>query len=52
MESYARSAWDGWRAIAAAVLVFGIAGAPSLCRALPAFNRQTGQNCMACHAGG
>ena len=26
--------------------------APSLCRALPAFNRQTGQNCVACHAGG
>ncbi|MEO7326692.1 MAG: hypothetical protein ABIW82_17870 [Dokdonella sp.] len=25
---------------------------PSLAAALPAFNRQTGQNCQACHAGG
>ena len=52
MESYARTARDSWRAIAAAVLIFSTVAAPSLCRALPAFNRQTGQNCMACHAGG
>jgi len=25
---------------------------PGLAQALPAFNRQTGQNCVACHAGG
>ena len=26
--------------------------APTSSRALPTFNRQTGQNCQACHAGG
>jgi hypothetical protein len=25
---------------------------PHLSSAIPLFNRQTGQNCMACHAGG
>ncbi|MEO8310978.1 MAG: cytochrome C [Caldimonas sp.] len=25
---------------------------PNVARAIPAFNRQTGQNCIACHAGG
>lgn len=25
---------------------------PGLVHAVPAFNRQTGQNCVACHAGG
>jgi hypothetical protein len=25
---------------------------PVLAQAIPAFNRQTGQNCVACHAGG
>ena len=32
--------------------IAGIAGAPNDARAVPAFNRQTGQNCVACHAGG
>src|ERR1035437_2601622 len=34
------------------LLVFFIALAPIEAQALPAFARQTGQNCVACHAGG
>ncbi|MBV8503451.1 MAG: cytochrome C [Paucibacter sp.] len=36
-----------WLAMVAALL-----GAVQSAQALPLFNRQTGQNCMACHAGG
>ena len=36
--------------LAATVLVFALH--PGGAQALPAFNRQTGQNCVACHAGG
>ena len=36
--------------LAATALVFTLI--PGSARALPAFNRQTGQNCVACHAGG
>ncbi|HZX92277.1 MAG TPA: cytochrome C, partial [Rudaea sp.] len=35
---------------AAAFLLAALASIPA--HALPAFNRQTGQNCVACHAGG
>ena len=37
-----------------AVLMLSVvtAWASTACLALPAFNRQTGQNCVACHAGG
>src|ERR1039458_9365889 len=38
-------------AIAASVLV-PLALAPQQAQALPAFARQTGQNCVSCHAGG
>lgn len=33
-------------------LVWLACAAPALSHAIPLFNRQTGQNCMACHAGG
>ena len=36
--------------VAAALVLLGVWSAPSY--ALPAFARQTGQNCLACHAGG
>src|SRR5437899_10151918 len=35
---------------AAAILAFALASTPAM--AIPLFNRQTGQNCVACHAGG
>ena len=37
-------------ALAAALLI--VAALPNAALAIPAFNRQTGQNCVACHAGG
>ena len=37
-----------WLMLLFSVLVF----LPDLAQAIPAFNRQTGQNCVACHAGG
>jgi hypothetical protein len=36
----------------AALLVAGFSLWPGTAGAIPLFNRQTGQNCMACHAGG
>jgi len=39
----------GTMAVLAAVL---IASLPKTAQAIPLFNRQTGQNCVACHAGG
>ena len=36
--------------LAIATLLLGLL--PGSARAIPAFNRQTGQNCIACHAGG
>src|SRR5512141_2817274 len=39
------------RAVLACVLLV-LALLPLGARAIPAFNRQTGQNCVACHAGG
>ncbi len=39
-------------ALAAAGLVAALLFAAGDARAIPAFNRQTGQNCVACHAGG
>ena len=46
-----------WRTLqrSAAVLfaaVVALAGVTHRAQAVPAFNRQTGQNCLACHAGG
>jgi hypothetical protein len=35
-----------------AILTFVLALLPNDAKAIPAFNRQTGQNCIACHAGG
>src|SRR5665213_268124 len=35
-----------------AIAAVAILSASLQCRAVPAFNRQTGQNCVACHAGG
>ena len=37
-----------WHAVSLLVLAL----LPGLAQAIPAFNRQTGQNCVACHAGG
>ena len=39
-----------WALMALAVLAFALL--PHSAQAIPAFNRQTGQNCVACHAGG
>ena len=39
-----------WVAPAAILLMAALAACPA--RALPLFARQTGQNCVACHAGG
>ncbi|HSN22105.1 MAG TPA: cytochrome C [Usitatibacter sp.] len=38
--------------LAALVLLAALLLAATQARAIPVFNRQTGQNCMACHAGG
>ena len=35
-----------------AILALLLALPPTDATAIPAFNRQTGQNCVACHAGG
>jgi hypothetical protein len=35
-----------------AAAMFVLVGLPDVARAIPLFNRQTGQNCVACHAGG
>ncbi|WP_229213493.1 MULTISPECIES: cytochrome C [unclassified Duganella] len=43
---YARSHCLAW------LLLAQLLGSPILAHALPAFARQTGQNCVACHAGG
>src|SRR5512146_3167311 len=40
------------RRVAARTVVALALCAPFLAQAVPAFNRQTGQNCVACHAGG
>ncbi len=37
---------------AVALTIVGAAGWANPAHAIPAFNRQTGQNCVACHAGG
>jgi hypothetical protein len=41
-----------WVALAFAALLLGIGLLPKHALAVPAFARQTGQNCVACHAGG
>lgn len=49
------SAWpSGWRVFRRVMGIASIllAALPFDVKAVPAFNRQTGQNCMACHAGG
>jgi hypothetical protein len=43
--------WPIAPALGTAVLLF-LALAPESASAIPLFNRQTGQNCVACHAGG
>ena len=40
------------RRVAARIVVALALCVPFLAQAVPAFNRQTGQNCVACHAGG
>ena len=42
----------GWIAAAAALVPLTFALLASAASAIPLFNRQTGQNCLACHAGG
>lgn len=43
--------WTGWIAtLPLFVAIFGLL--PTDCGALPLFARQTGQNCLSCHAGG
>src|SRR5471030_2477205 len=43
--------WSSRRNWAAVIAIFGMLN-PLLAHALPAYARQTGQNCVACHAGG
>src|SRR5471032_2540879 len=43
--------WSSRRYLAAVIAIFGMLN-PLLAHALPAFARQTGQNCVSCHAGG
>jgi len=43
--------WSSGRYWAAVIAIFGMLN-PLLAHALPAYARQTGQNCIACHAGG
>jgi len=43
--------WSSRRYWAAVIAIFGMLN-PLLVHALPAYARQTGQNCIACHAGG
>jgi hypothetical protein len=45
------AAAQGLRALLA-LSAFCLTLLPGVAEAIPAFNRQTGQNCMACHAGG
>ena len=40
------------RLVAALIFTFGLIATSGHAWAVPAFNRQTGQNCVACHAGG
>ena len=40
------------KALLPGILAFASMLAPSTASAIPLFNRQTGQNCVACHAGG
>ncbi|MEP7296081.1 MAG: cytochrome C [Burkholderiales bacterium] len=40
-----------WQALLASATLF-LSCLPGIAQAIPAFNRQTGQNCVACHAGG
>src|SRR5262252_6328388 len=40
------------RSLAAIVTFSSVASLPDPASAIPLFNRQTGQNCVACHAGG
>ena len=47
-----RASTTSWVALAFAVLLLGIGLLPRYALAVPAFARQTGQNCVACHAGG
>ena len=47
----ARLALGCW-AVVAALLPLALILGPRSAQAIPAFNRQTGQNCVACHAGG
>jgi hypothetical protein len=41
---------SAWMALALTAILAGLM--PGSVHAIPAFNRQTGQNCVACHAGG
>ena len=41
-----------WSRVLPLLLGAGLALLPLFAHAIPAFNRQTGQNCLACHAGG
>ena len=47
-DRFARGAWQAL----VATLAFVALLLPDEASAIPAFNRQTGQNCVACHAGG
>ena len=49
MRASARSLYCTWLAQGLLALLSVL---PSMSMALPVFNRQTGQNCVACHAGG
>lgn len=51
--SWGRSMARAWRLGAATLVLLVLGGAwPGTAEAIPLFNRQTGQNCVACHAGG
>ena len=44
--------WSRRLRIPIVLAAWALALLPGLAQAIPAFNRQTGQNCIACHAGG
>ena len=46
------ASWRRLAAFAAAIAACALSAWPLTATALPLFNRQTGQNCVACHAGG
>jgi hypothetical protein len=48
----ASSIWNKRRGLRPTVVMILALLAPSLAHAVPSFARQTGQNCVACHAGG